>query len=1497
MNKKYKAIITNKNIYVELELQPKTESVKFGTEVGCNVRLHKDLFFEEFWILFTNYNGSWKISCSDNLYFYVGDVRKLTNKLLMNGDIIHVRYQASNVTVFSLEFVLDFNYNQRKYQRALNIKSFASLSIGSHTSDQIVLGSPYTQDDEISLIRNDKGYELKIIRTTYGVYHNGSKIIEKALIKNLDFFSLADFVFYYKDGLLWTEIREDLQINGLSYYDCADMKQYPRFIRNTREKLTINTEKIEILDPPTRPEKPKNNLIMSLLPSMGMIFTSIIMAAMGDSMIAYSLISGGMAIVMAIATIIQNNFDYKKEIKERVEKYRAYELKKRKEIIECRNQERELLKTLYIDNKQEEMLLTSFSSDLFDRMSEDEDFLDVRLGIGTVKALRKVAYKKQEKLEIEDELQLIPQQIADEYLMLEDVPVICHLKDANAIGIIGMEEYRFTLMKNMIIDLCARQYPTDISLFFVAAPEHANKVMWLRFLPHVNNENVGFRCIACDDDGKNRIFDTLYKTLSQREKEKPAEHIIVFFYDECGFQTHPVSKFLMQAKDYHATFIFMADQKADIPMGCTSHIYVDSVSSGRLVDTGNKQNVEVFQYEKMDDYVAQQMVQILAPVFTEEISLERSLTKSITLFELLGILTVNDLNLKTRWEKSKVYQSMAVPIGVTRNDVMYLDLHDKAHGAHGLVAGTTGSGKSELLQTYILSVATHFHPYEVGFVIIDFKGGGMANQFKNLPHLLGAITNIDGKEINRSLRFIKAELQKRQRLFAENRVNHIDKYIQKYKTGEAKTPLPHLILIVDEFAELKAEQPDFMQELISAARIGRSLGVHLILATQKPAGQVDDQIWGNSRFKLCLKVQDQEDSNEVLKSPLAAEIKEAGRAYMQVGNNEIFELFQSAYSGAPERLADNTTKEFSIYEVTQSGYRKPLFIQKRDKSGDSERTQLEAMVDYIRSYFQNSGQQQLQGICLPPLSSMIDYPQNIENKEQVEIGIFDDPDNQLQAPVYLDFDNKHTLILGSSQYGKTNLLMSVIRTISSIRSPKQSAFYVLDFGSMILKNFEELNHVGGIVTSTEDEKLKNLLKLLFEEVATRKEKMLSVGVGSFSSYLEAGHTDLPHIYIIIDNLTAAMELYFEEDDSLLTILREGLSVGISVIVTNSQTAGISYRYLSNFANKITFYCNDSSEYMNLFEHDTIHPDEVPGRCIIELEKRILECQTYLAFSGKKENDRVCEMKKFTAKLNERNSGVKVRQIPNIPSILSEKEMEQNYHVMADCYKIPIGLTYNDVAPFWMNIAQLGLMGLCGTKVENRIKFIRYMMKSLENLREKYPVYAVVIDDVSRELMEFKNSKIVRQYTLDISIINELIQSWHSLLEERYQNFIEQGNMGENNELLLLIINNNDVAKRIDGDIDLTELFEEIVSRYRNLNIAIIFSNYENVSVSYDAPLPVTKIKEERHLLFFDDLDNLKPFDVPYEELKANRKRVGDGDVYYIKDSNFIKIKLVTCKEI
>lgn len=174
----------------------------------------------------------------------------------------------------------------------------------------------------------------------------------------------------------------------------------------------------------------------------------------------------------------------------------------------------------------------------------------------------------------------------------------------------------------------------------------------------------------------------------------------------------------------------------------------------------------------------------------------------------------------------------------------------------------------------------------------------------------------------------------------------------------------------------------------------------------------------------------------------------------------------------------------------------------------------------------------------------------------LDIGVYDDPENQIQASTFVDINNKNTLIIGSSQYGKTNLLQSMIRTLANTFTPKEVNIYIIDFGSMVLTNFESLNHVGGVVTSSEDEKLKNLFKLLNTEIAVRKDKLVEVGVSSFSAYLEAGYKDIPRIYLLVDNLTALLELYLQDDDSLMNIIREGISVGITTIITNSQTSGI-----------------------------------------------------------------------------------------------------------------------------------------------------------------------------------------------------------------------------------------------------------------------------------------------------------------------------------------------------
>jgi len=284
-------------------------------------------------------------------------------------------------------------------------------------------------------------------------------------------------------------------------------------------------------------------------------------------------------------------------------------------------------------------------------------------------------------------------------------------------------------------------------------------------------------------------------------------------------------------------------------------------------------------------------------------------------------------------------KGMSVPIGVKAGGVLFnLDMHETGHGPHGLVAGTTGSGKSELLQTIIISLAINYHPRDLVFVLIDYKGGGMADVFKGMPHLVGTITNLEGNQTTRALLSIKSELLRRQKIFSEYDVNNIDKYQKLYYSGNNKEhmpAIPHLIMIADEFAELKQDQPDFMKELVSATRVGRSLGVHLILATQKPAGVVDDQIWSNSKFKICLKVQDEADSKDVIKRPDASMIKEPGRAFIQVGNDEIFELFQSAYSGAdydPEdEMLKDENKAKRIYRVYLNGKTEKIYPLEEEK--------------------------------------------------------------------------------------------------------------------------------------------------------------------------------------------------------------------------------------------------------------------------------------------------------------------------------------------------------------------------------------------------------------------------------------------------------------------------------------------------------------------------------------------------------------------------------------
>lgn len=1499
MDYQYKLIVSNHGIYKEFEIPSNIEKVRLGTTSRCEYRLNSDFFFGAIELEFEK-NDGWTVSCGDNLYISCGDVRKLYFTSIKHGDLISIYYENSGQIAFELRFMIDFEWKVPKYNCCIDLNGVNSVTISDEQNADIVLNSNFAKNNKVILKNSEQKFFVEEINSEYGIYINGKKVETKEKLNDYDFLSIGDFSFYFKENKLYFS-NEGIVVHKYAVSMIKDkfVSIYPKFVRNTRLKSVIDEEPIKILEPENIPKEPDLNIVTSLMPTLAMFALVVVMKGImntsGGTYAIFMICSMGLGVVTSIVSIIHQRRKYKKDCEKRKIVYNDYINKKREDIVKARGEELECLNDSFFSTELDIEHISEFDAKLFDRTPDDDDFLEIYLGRGEREAKRTIDYKIQEKLESGDELTKVPEELGKEFKNIKSAPVTIAMRDANAIGVIGSDNELNQMIKIIMVDLISRHYFGDVNIYTLINENDVQKYDWIRLIPHLQGDG-NYRNIVCDSESKNAIFDNLYKELTYRSEVKADfKYNVILVMDEYGIKRHPISRFVEFASELNTVFVFFENSEEFLPLHCSKIIKLQGENHGEVFDTSDKTKRNSFVYENVSDEQLKKVAEILAPVYCEEISLESSLRKSISLYELLHIFAAEDLDLGKRWNESKIYNSMAAPLGVnSKDEVVYLNLHEKAHGPHGLVAGTTGSGKSEILQAYILSAATLFHPYEIGFVIIDFKGGGMVNQFRDLPHLIGAITNIDGNGIQRSLKSIKAELVKRQSYFAEAGVNHIDKYIRLYKEGKVSEALPHLVIIVDEFAELKAEQPEFMKELVSAARIGRSLGVHLILATQKPTGVVDAQIWSNSKFKLCLKVQSKEDSNEVLKTPLAAEIKEPGRAYLQVGNNEIFELFQSAYSGASAAIDDaETNRKFEINQLKFSGARKQVFKTKKVESNTNSKNQLEAVVEYIADYCKENEIEKLADICMPPLPEVMNYVPTSKIKGDnicVNLGIVDDPDHQAQNPMVLDLTAKNYMIIGSSQSGKTNALQLIIRNLAENYNPDDVNIYIADFGSMILKNFAELNHVGGVVCSYEDEKLKNLFKLLVSEVKTRKERLAEIGVSSFSAYKEAGYTDLPQIIVIIDNMTALKELYLQEQDDLLPLCRDGGVVGVSFIIANVQTAGIGYRYLNNFEGRITMFCNESTEYGTMFESTRMRIPNIAGRALVQINKEVYEAQTYLAFGGEKEFERVQAIQEFVEEQNKNCEGMRAKVIPEIPKELTDEYMNKVYPELKRDGIVALGMDYGAIAPVEYDLAKNGMLVVSGQKEKGARTFTKYFVEKLiENAAQNVDLY--IMDSIAKVWSDYEFSRNTAVYSNNAETIASTFDEVVQLVESRYES-VSVGQSIEDEPWVVIIIEGNDVITDISADKARGTFIRNMLGKYKGLRTFILFSDVDNASIAFNAPEIMKIIKDNRKYLIFEDVSSIKLCDISLSLSKKYAKEIEMYDAYLIDDTNLKKIRCV-----
>ena len=902
-----------------------------------------------------------------------------------------------------------------------------------------------------------------------------------------------------------------------------------------------------------------------------------------------------------------------------------------------------------------------------------------------------------------------------------------------------------------------------------------------------------------------------------------------------------------------------------------------------------------FTPENIDNVDKEYIARRLANLIHVE-HLKNAIPDSITFLEMYNVKEVDQLDVVNRWRQNETYKTMAVPLGVRgKDDILSLNLHEKAHGPHGLVAGTTGSGKSEIIQSYILSLAINFHPHEVAFLLIDYKGGGMANLFKDLVHLVGTITNLDGDEAMRALTSIKAELRKRQRLFGEHDVNHINQYHKLFKEGVATEPMPHLFIISDEFAELKSEQPDFMKELVSTARIGRSLGIHLILATQKPSGVVDDQIWSNSKFKLALKVQDRQDSNEILKTPDAADITLPGRAYLQVGNNEIYELFQSAWSGATYDIEGDKleVEDKTIYMINDYGQLQAI---NKDLSGleDEEtkenQTELEAVIDHIESITTRLEIEEVKRPWLPPL------PENVYQEDLVEtdfrklwsddakeveltLGLKDVPEEQYQGPMVLQLKKAgHIALIGSPGYGRTTFLHNIIFDVARHHRPDQAHMYLFDFGTNGLMPVTDIPHVADYFTVDQEDKIAKAIRKIHDIISERKRLLSQERVVNIEQYNKETGNSIPNVFLIIDNYDTVKESPFMEEyeEMMSKVTREGLALGVYIVLSGSRSSAIKSAIFTNIKTRVALYLFENNELTNIIGSYKKGVKDVKGRAAINDDNftQFQIAQPFELAEGQTYNERI---KNEVAQMKEFYVGDYPKHIPMMPDKVLMEDIQETYDlekIIHEEHKLPLGLDFEDVELVSLDLT---LPSILTARTPNDLEIVNNrVLDGMSKLKESVTTILVDADENMSDKASIVNSYYASSEDLQLIKQGFIVEIKKRLNSERSKESVK-----------IVFINN------LKAFISITGLNEKdiryILSEGPKVNVyTIISSMYNDILGTFDREsklarqiinqaVIVTRLYDQEFLQA--KITNREPLLKPYE-------------MYYFNKNEYIKIKLI-----
>ena len=1277
-------------------------------------------------------NGKWVANSNKKVSIVLGG-KKADSLILQDYQYFMLQVRDEYIEIY-VSPSYDLSMKKFKYQ------SFEQLSVGSEKGNRIVCVNQLIDGIHFKIYQKDNNWYIEDNNTRHGTFVNNNIVngtyrlfygdIIFVMGFKLMFFNgfifmnnPLDTVFY--DKSVFVEVPASNTIGNIEFSDIDEVvelyNENDYFVRSPMFMEVVEEKSFVIEAPPNIGEEDKTPLILTMGPMVTMGMTSVVymMSSVNSLQNGANAMSAAPMIVMSISMlagtvlwpILTRRYqkkEFKKKLELREKKYGEYLVSKEKELKSLLESQKQIMLSNFLNSQECYNYIIYLNKYLWARELNQDNFINVRLGLGEVKPKININCP-QEKFSLEDDmLEKQMHQVVDNNNKILNVPIVVSLTERNILAITGKYQFIKPYMDTMLIQLFALQSYYDLKIVLFTNEDKASNWEYLGLVPHLWSNDKLVRFFATNNEEGteisqylNLIFESRLGFVKDDSKNENLyknfrEYYLIITDNLREVRDYSIIKNILEHDKVNLGFglIVLHPNLSNLPSECNSFIALDNAQDGVILQKElSSDTKKIFKIEHVSNIDFWLYPTKLANVPIENEDVNYDFPKVLGFMEMYNVGMVEQLNAVERWRNSNPVVSLSAQVGVDDiGNLFKLDLHEKVHGPHGLIAGMTGSGKSEFIITYILSMALNYHPYEVQFVLIDYKGGGLVGAFENkdigvkIPHLAGTITNLDVADINRALASIESELKRRQHLFniARDKLGEgtidIYKYQKYYRDGMLDEPISHLFIISDEFAELKDQQPDFMDQLISTARIGRSLGVHLILATQKPSGVVDDQIWSNSRFRVCLKVQDAEDSNEMLKRDDAASLKDVGRFYLQVGYDEYFSLGQAAWAGnkyMPHEKVFHEVDDRLVFINHIGSSFKTVEVPKKSNEllNKNYGEELPNIVKYLNNIAikENISVRKLWLDKIPAIIYVDDlkkkYKYTKTNYHPIAIvGEYDDPATQSQGLLTLDFEKNGNTVVYS--IGDKNILInSVIYSLVTSYLTDELNIYMLDMDSEVLKIYNHLPQVGEVIFGNEEEKVKNLFKLVETEIDRRK-KIFQDYNGSYRFYCDNSGNKLPTILFVLAGYENFKDTYEDYEENVARISRDCVKYGIYLIITAVSERAMRMSTRSNFENILPLRISGGKiEYDMLLGKKSPEIGTEEGRGVALINDGTYEFQTASVCDPSKFNECIIKLGNLLKEKNVR----KAPRIPVLPDVVSIDDFVGHINNLSS---VPVGIDVN-----------------------------------------------------------------------------------------------------------------------------------------------------------------------------------------------------------------------------